>query len=164
MLGRGLLGIAIVFAVYAAVAAPSSLRRDRATKTWIVVRPELLASARRAMVAVALSTGAAAILLWYALFTRDFSIAYVAMNTSRAAQPWYTFSAFWSGMAGSLLLWCSSFPSRRDLRGTANREKDVFVPWAIPVLAGAELFYLAITIGPENPFARRTSCRSTAAG
>ncbi len=155
MLGRGLLGIAMVFAVYAAVAAPSSLRRDRSTKTWVVVRPELLASARRALVAVALATGAAAILLWYALFTRDFSIAYVAMNTSRAAQPWYTFSAFWSGMAGSLLLWCTVLSVLAAIFvARSNREKDVFVPWAIPVLAGAELFYLAITIGPENPFAR----------
>jgi cytochrome c-type biogenesis protein CcmF len=155
MLGRGLLGIAMAFAVYAAVAAPSSLRRDRATKTWVVVRPELFSSARRAIVAVALATGAASILLWYALFTRDFSIAYVAMNTSRAAQPWYTFSAFWSGMAGSLLLWCTVLSVLAAIFvARSNREKDVFVPWAIPVLAGAELFYLAITIGPENPFAR----------
>src|SRR5688572_2100056 len=155
MLGRGLLGVAIAFAGYALFAAPASLRRDRANKTWMVVRPELLASARRALVAVALSVGAASVLLWYGFFTRDFSLRYVAANTSRAAQPWYTFSAFWSGMAGSLLLWClvlavvtALFAARR------SPDREAFVPWAIPVLAGTQLFFLGITAVAENPFAR----------
>jgi cytochrome c-type biogenesis protein CcmF len=154
MLGRGLLGVAIAFAAYALIAAPASLRRNRASGTWTVARPELLASARRALIAVAVATLAASVRLWFAFFTRDFSIEYVAMNTSRSAQPWYTFSAFWAGMAGSLLLWslvlsiyAAVFVARRD------REREPFVPWAIPVLAGAELFYLALTFGPENPFA-----------
>ncbi|HYZ93510.1 MAG TPA: heme lyase CcmF/NrfE family subunit, partial [Actinomycetota bacterium] len=155
MLGRGLLGIAVAFAVYAFIAAPASMQRDRTTKSWHVARPELLTSARRALIAVALAVGGAAILLWYAFFTRDFSIRYVAMNTSRAAQPWYTFSALWSGMAGSLLLWClilgviaAVFAARR------RPDREAFVPWAIPVLAGAEIFFLAITTLAENPFAR----------
>jgi cytochrome c-type biogenesis protein CcmF len=154
VLGRGLLGIAIALAAYAFVAAPASMRRDRATGTWIVARPELLASARRALIAVALATTAAAARLWYAFFTRDFSIAYVAANTSRAASPWYTFSALWAGMAGSLLLWSlilsiytAAFAGRR------SSQREPFVPWAIPVLAGAELFYLSITTVLENPFA-----------
>ena len=154
MLGRGLLGTAIAFAAYASIAAPASLRRDT-SKAWFVARPELLRSARRALVAVAIATGGAAVLLWWAFFTRDFSIRYVALNTSRAAQPWYTFSALWSGMAGSLLLWClvlcvisAIFAGRR------RPEREAFVPWAIPVLAGAELFFLAITTVAENPFAR----------
>src|ERR687897_711811 len=98
MLGRGLLGVAIAFAVYALFAAPASLKRDKANGAWTV--------ARRALAAVAVCVAGASALLWYAFFARDFSIRYVALNTSRAAQPWYTFSAFWSGMAGSLLLWC----------------------------------------------------------
>ncbi len=107
MLGRGLLFCAIAFAAYAGLAAPASLRRQSTSEgtRWTVARPELLDSARRALVAVAVATTAAAVVLWWALFTRDFSIAYVARSTSRAAQPWYTFSALWSGMSGSLLLW-----------------------------------------------------------
>jgi cytochrome c-type biogenesis protein CcmF len=154
MLGRGLLGVAMAFAGYALVAAPASLRRERTDRTWVVARPELLTSARRALVAVAIATGGASVLLWVALFTRDFSIDYVAMNTSRAAQPWYTFSAFWAGMAGSLLLWSlvlSLYAAAFVARRKADREP--FVPWTIPVLAGAELFYLALVFGPENPFA-----------
>ena len=155
MLERGLLGVAIAFAAYALIAAPLSMRRDAHSRTWVVSRPELLTSARRALVAVAIATGAASVRLWIALFTRDFSIDYVAMHTSRAAQPWYTFSAFWAGMAGSLLLWslvlsvyAAVFAARR------KPDREPFVGWAVPVLAGAELFYLALVFGPENPFAR----------
>ena len=155
MLGRGLLAAAGIFAGYALVAAPASMRRDRPSGTWTVVRPELLASARRAMVAVAIATAAASGRLWFAFFTRDFSLDYVALNTSRAAAPWYTFSAFWAGMAGSLLLWSlvlSVYAAVFVARSTRS-ERSAFVPFAIPVLAGAELFYLALVFGPENPFA-----------
>src|SRR4051812_14819681 len=96
MLGRGLLGLAIAFSVYAGVTAPLSQR---------LRRPELLESARRALIGAFFAVAGAAGLMWYALFTRDFSFEYVAQSTSRSAAPWYTFSAFWSGMAGSLLLW-----------------------------------------------------------
>ncbi len=154
MLGRGLLGAAIVFAGYALVAAPASIRRDRTSGTWVVARPELLASARRALVAVAVALVLASGRLWYAFFTRDFSIDYVALNTSRSAAPWYTFSAFWAGMAGSLLLWglVLSVYAAVFVARSSRTEREPFVPLAIPVLAGAELFYLALVFGPENPF------------
>src|SRR5688500_12557810 len=150
MLGRGLLGAALVFAAYALVAAPASMRRDRLSATWVVARPELLASARRAMVAVAIATALAAARLWFAFFTRDFSIDYVALNTSRSAALWYTFSAFWAGMAGSLLLWglVLSIYGAVFVARSSRSERAPFVPFAIPVLAGAELFYLALTFGP----------------
>src|SRR5438067_3313384 len=135
MLGRGLLGLALFFAVFAFVAAPCSLRFDRATRRWLVVRPELLASARRALIAVFLCVAGASAVLWYALFSRDFSYSYVALSTARGTVPWYTFSAFWSGMQGSLLLWAlilsvyaAVFAWRR------NPQREPFVGWAIPVI------------------------------
>lgn len=155
-LGRPLLGVAIVFCAYALVAAPASMRR--VSGAWVITRPNVFASARRAVVATALATSGAAAVLWYAFFTRDFSVAYVAANTSRAAQPWYTFSALWSGMAGSLLLWslvgsifAAVFVGTR--KSERDPEREAFVGWAIPVLCATQLFYLAITFGPENPFA-----------
>jgi cytochrome c-type biogenesis protein CcmF len=151
MFGRGLLGVAIAFAAYALIAGPLSIkRRDGA---WVIVRPELLTSARRAVVAVAVTTGASTALLVYAFFVRDFSIDYVAQNTSRAAQPWYTLSALWSGMAGSLLLWAFLLSVVAALFVARRRpDREPFVPIAIAVLAGAEIFYLAIAFS-ENPFA-----------
>lgn len=44
-------------------------------------------------------------ILWHALMTSDFSLAYVA-NYTKLELPWYfKFSAFWAGQAGSLLFW-----------------------------------------------------------
>jgi len=155
MLGRGLLGIALAFAAYAAVAAPASTRRDAAGGGWTIARPELFESARRAVVAVLVCVAGAAGLLWYAFFTRDFSIAYVALNTSRSAAPWYTFSALWAGMAGSLLLWCLILSVYTAVFATRRRAELVRLqPWAIAVLGGAQAFFLAITVGLANPFAR----------
>src|SRR5439155_11438146 len=87
--------------------------------------------------------------------TRDFSIRYVALNTSRSAAPWYTFSALWAGMAGSLLLWCLILSVYSAVLATRKREElRPLLPWAIPVLAGAQVFFLLITSLLENPFAR----------
>ena len=166
MLGRGLLGIAIAFAAYALVAAPASMRRDRPTGTWAVARPELLASARRALVAVAIATAVASARLWFAFFTRDFSIDYVAMNTSRAAAPWYTFSAFWAGMAGSLLLWslvlsiyAAVFVARRGRAG-ARAVRPVGDPRP---RGGRALLPRAHLRSRRTRSPRPTSSRSTAA-
>src|SRR5689334_5868072 len=131
MLGRGLLGLALVFAAYAGIAAPASTRRGE------IVRPELFESARRAVVATLLCVAGAAVVLWYAFFSRDFSIAYVAQNTSRSAAPWYTFSALWAGMAGSLLLWCLILSVYSAV--FATRRRNALQPWAIPVLVGAQV-------------------------
>jgi cytochrome c-type biogenesis protein CcmF len=152
MLGRGLLGIALAFAAFAGIAAPASTRRDKTTGRWDIVRPELFESARRAVVATLACVGAAALLLWYAFFTRDFSIAYVAANTSRSTAPWYTFSALWAGMSGSLLLWCLILSVYAAL--FATRRRHDLQPWAIPVLAGAQVFFLTVTVVLSNPFAR----------
>src|SRR5947209_4589340 len=104
MLGRSLIVLAMGFCAFAAPAAIASQRRIDGR--WTVVRPELLTGARRAMVAAALALVGAAVTLEYALLSHDFSISYVAEHTSRATPPWYTFSAFWSGMGGSMLMWC----------------------------------------------------------
>ncbi len=155
MIGRGLLGLAIAFAVYAGIASICAQTYDKATRQWSVVRPELLTSARRAMAAVFVCVAGASGILWYALFSRDFSYSYVAESTARGTVPWYTFSSFWSGMQGSLLLWAlilsvygCVFAMRR------NKAREPFVAWAIPVLAGAELFYLSLAFGPIDPFTR----------
>jgi cytochrome c-type biogenesis protein CcmF len=148
MLGRSLVLLAIAFAAWAGVAAPLSMRRRGGA--WAVVRPELLSSARRAIMASCASLAGASLALWWALFSRDFSINYVAQYTSRAQRPWYVLSAFWAGMDGSMLLWClilsiyaAAFVRRRSGPATA---------WAIPFLAGPLVFFSSMTAGPTDPF------------
>ncbi|HVE92221.1 MAG TPA: heme lyase CcmF/NrfE family subunit [Actinomycetota bacterium] len=149
MSGRWLIFLGCGFAAFASVAAPASLRRSPAG--WTVGRHELLDSSRRAMAASAACFTIAAGLLWYALFTRDFSLAYVAETTSRATQPWYTLSAFWSGMDGSLLLWCwiaATFSAVFAARPSARS----WLPWALPVLGVTVVFFGLVTAIGENPF------------
>ncbi|HVL81033.1 MAG TPA: heme lyase CcmF/NrfE family subunit [Actinomycetota bacterium] len=151
MLGRGLILVACGFAAYASVAAPASMRR--LDGRWTVARPELLDSARRAVVAVAASFTLASLLLWWALFTRDFSIAYVAEVSSRATQPWYTFSAFWSSMDGSLLLWCWMLALYAAIFAGARRPAtEPFLGWGIPVVGVTILTFGLVTALASNPF------------
>src|SRR5512138_690578 len=96
-LGSTALLVALVVAVYSVVAGVIGARRRV---------PELAESARNgALVFAALISTAIAALI-YALVTRDFSIALVANHTSRDLPLFpYTFTALWSGQAGSLLFW-----------------------------------------------------------
>ena len=52
----------------------------------------------------------AALALIYGLITTDFSIKYVAFNTTRATPIYYRVTGLWGALEGSLLLWngCSS--------------------------------------------------------
>ncbi len=156
MLGRSLLFCAIGFSAYAAVAAPASTRRrttDGGTRELVVVNHELLASARRAVVAAAVATLGSALVLWYALATRDFTYEYVWQSVTRSMEPWYLVSAMWSGMSGSLLLWSAVLAVFAALFAGPRRPlTEAFVPWAIPVLSLSLVFFLAITAWPENPF------------
>jgi cytochrome c biogenesis factor len=69
--------------------------------------PARAAVARRAAHATLAALVVAMVLLWVALFSRDFSIAFVASQTTTATPFLYTFTALWGGLAGSLLLWCA---------------------------------------------------------
>ena len=53
----------------------------------------------------ALTTAAASLYLWQAIFADDFSIAYVANYSARSLPTVYKISAFWAGQQGSFLLW-----------------------------------------------------------
>ena len=68
-------------------------------------RPDLIHSGERAAYATFGFTVVAAIGLWYALLTRDFSLQYVASQISANMPNVYVFTAFWSGQAGSMLFW-----------------------------------------------------------
>ncbi len=68
-------------------------------------RRELLASGRNATIGCLLCLTAACIALEILLAHSDFSVRYVAENTSRALPLVYKLTALWAGAAGSLLLW-----------------------------------------------------------
>ena len=63
----------------------------------------------------------ASIGLWTALFSRDFSIEYVASQISATMPNVYVFTAFWSGQAGSLLFWALGLSLGRALAVCATQ-------------------------------------------
>ena len=65
----------------------------------------LYRSARVASSAVFVMALVAALLLWYMFFQRDYSVAYIAKNSSNDLPIFYTITAFWSSLEGSHFLW-----------------------------------------------------------
>ena len=87
---------AFVVACYAALVGPLSAR---------LRAPELFASARNGVLAVAALLTLASLTLMAAFVTHDFSIRYVAEHSSRDMQLSLVAAAFYSGQQGSLLYW-----------------------------------------------------------
>ncbi|MDY6865228.1 MAG: cytochrome c-type biogenesis CcmF C-terminal domain-containing protein [Halobacteriota archaeon] len=95
----------------------------------------------------------ASIWLFYLLFTRDFQNIYVWGYTSNDLSWFYTFSAFWAGKEGSLLLW--SWMLSIMIALVVRRSKnDKFITYATPILVGINIAFLIVLVFISNPFER----------
>src|ERR687895_1778070 len=144
LLGRFALTLGLGLAVYGAVAAALGARRGR---------PVLVESARTTAYSLVAMVAAANVAMLAALLANDFSIAYVAQNSSRATPTFFKVLALWSADEGSLLLWnliLAGFIAAVAFR-FRKRRPDTF-PWALAVLYAVAVFYLALVVGPANPF------------
>lgn len=139
MLGRGLILLASGFALWSA--AVSMRGRD----------PALVSSARRAALASFTALLLALALLWVAFFRRDFSIAYVAQQTTTRTSALYTFAGLWGGMAGSLLLWSAMLAGYGAMvaRKVGSREGEI----VLAVVGLATAFFALLTGLAADPFA-----------
>ena len=118
-------------------------------------RGDLIASGERALYATFALVVLASIGLWTALLTHDFSLAYVASNTSRNMPAVYVFAAFWGGQAGSLLFWCLILASYAAIALVANRRRNrELMPYVSGTLGATLLFFLATIAFGANPFER----------
>src|ERR1043165_1216999 len=90
------LRLALIGALYALVIALVGVRTRRL---------DLVRSSRRAAYAVHALVAVAALVLWRALLSRDFSLEYVASYSSSTLSTPYTIAALWGGQQGSLLFW-----------------------------------------------------------
>jgi cytochrome c-type biogenesis protein CcmF len=100
----------------------------------------------------ALVTVAAGALI-YGLITTDFSIKYVAFNTTRATPIYYRVTGLWGALEGSLLLWewvliIFSGITAWIYRG---RHKET-LPWAIMIFSIVSVFFLGVLAFLSNPF------------
>jgi cytochrome c-type biogenesis protein CcmF len=142
-LGYGALVLTLVAALWAAVAAVLGARR----------RPELVASARNALLATAGLSTLSGVLLLVLLFSHSFEVRYVYEHVSTYLNPAYVLAAFWAGLEGSQLLWLwmlAIFTAVLVLRRpTWDRELR---PYAMAVLAFTQAFFALLLILMTNPF------------
>jgi cytochrome c-type biogenesis protein CcmF len=146
LVGELSLWVALLMVAWAGVASftGGTLRRD-----------DLIVSGRRGLYATALMVLIASIGLWTALLTNDFSLGYVASNTSANMPTAYLFSAFWGGQAGLMLLWALilSFYSSLAIWSLRENAREL-APFACGILALILFFFIATICFEANPYAR----------
>ena len=118
-------------------------------------RHDLIHSGQRASYAATVFTVLAAVGVWTALLTRDFSLAYVASQISANMPNIYVFTAFWSGQAGSMLFWALILSVYSAIVLWTNRRANrELMPFVTGTLACVLLFFLATTAFKANPYSR----------
>jgi cytochrome c-type biogenesis protein CcmF len=148
-LGRAALIVCLGLAVYAVVAGAFAAytRRRR-----------LAESAENAILASFLAALVASGVLLAALLRHDFSFVYVWEHTSLELPRAYTFSAFWGGQEGSLLLWLlilTGFSAAAVLLG--RRSARSLLAWTVPVLGGVIVFFSLLLVAIASPFATQAA-------
>jgi cytochrome c-type biogenesis protein CcmF len=148
-LGRAALIVCLGLAVYAVAAGAfaASTRRRR-----------LAESAENAILASFLAALVASGVLLAALLRHDFSFVYVWRHTSLELPRPYTFSAFWGGQEGSLLLWLlilTGFSAAAVLLG--RRSARSLLAWTVPVLGGVIAFFSLLLVAVASPFATQAA-------
>ena len=142
--GYGALLLTLAAAVWASVAAFMGVRRRR---------PELVASARNALLVTACLSTLAAILLLALLFLHKFQVQYVYEHVSTYLKPAYVLAAFWAGLEGSQLLWLWMLAIFTGIlvvrRPTWDRELR---PYAMAFLGFTQAFFALLLVLISNPF------------
>jgi cytochrome c-type biogenesis protein CcmF len=142
--GYGALLLTLAAAVWASVAAFMGVRRRR---------PELIASARNALLVTACLSTLSAILLLALLFSHTFQVQYVYEHVSTYLKPAYVLAAFWAGLEGSQLMWLWMLAVFTGIlvlsRPTWDRELR---PYAMAFLAFTQAFFALLLVLISNPF------------
>jgi cytochrome c-type biogenesis protein CcmF len=99
-----------------------------------------------------LVTAASASLI-YALVTTDFSVKYVAFNTTRATPIYYRVTGLWGALEGSLLLWEWILVIFAGLVAWIYKDRHrELMPWVLLIFSSVSAFFLAVIAFASNPF------------
>ena len=145
--GQIALALAFIVSLYAAAASFLGVARRS---------PELLVSGRFGMYSIPalliVATGA----LIYAFVNNDFSVRYVAENSSLAMPREYTWVAFYAGNAGSMLYLAVIFALMAVVAIAAIRKNLPYTsPYAVGIMALSLAFLLGVMLFLANPLARQ---------
>jgi len=118
-------------------------------------RADLQQSARHATFALCVALLIAVVSLEYAIFTHDFSVAYVAGRTSRNLPTFYLWSALYSGQEGSLLFWAAVLSIFGAIVQTlTSRRHRAYLPYVAAVTSLVATFFVTVMLFAANPFQR----------
>jgi cytochrome c-type biogenesis protein CcmF len=143
-IGYGVLLLTLAAALWAAAAAVLGAWKHR---------PELVASARSALLVTAGLSTLSAVLLLILLFSHEFEVRYVYEHVSTYLKPAYVLAAFWAGLEGSQLLWLwmLAFFTGAVIWRKPTWDRELR-PWAMAVLAITQAFFAFLLIMLTNPF------------
>src|ERR671931_303879 len=148
-LGPFALALGFGLALYGSAAAVVGVRRRR---------PALVESARTTAYSLLGVVAAANGAMLAAILSNDFSIKYVAENSSRTTPTFFKVLSLWSADEGSLLLWnliLAGYIAAVALRFRNRRPETL--PLAMGVMYAVSAFYLVLVLGPTRPFATLAS-------
>src|SRR5687767_2061081 len=140
-----LLGAVVLAALATAASLLGASRRS----------PELLESGERALLGACALVMLAALALAAAFQLHDFSLRYVAENSSRAMSRIDLVTSFWGGQAGSLLFWALGLSIASALAvWRLRRRYPELMPVAGATLGIVLLFFLGVLAFLASPFER----------
>lgn len=148
-LGQFALALALGVALYGAVTSVLAARRQS---------PVMAESARLSAYSLVFLLAAANAAMLIAILGNDFSIRYVAENSSRETPVFFKILSLWSADEGSLLLWnlvLAGFIAAVAFR--FRRRRLELLPWVLAVMYSIAAFYLVLVLGPTSPFGRVAS-------
>jgi cytochrome c-type biogenesis protein CcmF len=145
-LGFMLLMFACLLSAYATAASIAAGR--------LKIRP-LYASAKAAVYAMTALTFTASLILWFLLFQRDYTVAYIFKNSSNDLPAFYTVTAFWCSLEGSHTLWTLLLTIFASIALATSSEKNQHImPWVIAALTAVSTWMLFMACSYSDPFAR----------
>jgi cytochrome c-type biogenesis protein CcmF len=109
-------------------------------------------TARRAGIVVFGAVFLAAVALVVAAFRNDFSIAYIFHHSNVELPGPYKFATLWSGQEGSLLFWSLLLAGYGFALRLRYKTDPRLFAYASVVLAGVQIFFLALVNFAANPF------------
>ena len=145
-LGYGAVIVALILAVYGSVMAAVGAQTGR---------PTFVQSAQHAALAVFVLVTLCFLVLVCAFLSFDFSIRYVANNTSLGTPFYYRITAVWGALEGSIVLWAWMLALYTVIVVLRHRQSvgDLY-PWVLAVMLGLTGFFLLVMAGPAPPFQR----------
>jgi len=144
MLGHSAILLAFALALFGIVSpiVAASSRQER----WLALtRVSILGQ----FALITLAAGA----LIYGLVTTDFSIKYVAFNTTRATPIYYRITGLWGALEGSLLLWEWILVIFSGTIAWIYRDRHrEMMPWVLLIFSIVSAFFLGVIGLLSNPF------------